>query len=622
MSISDYRLDNVVESFEPSSLKEYGTLPVSLKTFYTRRLEALCMCVGFGDDTASVLDTFNRLLSQWGNIPLNHESGWVSDISDDNTPIEFSVFISEGRVQVRVLLETQGEEPTLISYRAAALAFTEHIEREFGADLTRFRKIQDIFLPEEMQGKFALWHSVVFDRGRPPQFKAYFNPQALGEGRAQSLTEAALHRLGMDYAWSSICHTAQRGPYLDELKYFALDLKNDEKARVKVYIRHHNASADDIESACRVAENYTPGEVSNFVRVMSGNRDCLAERAMFTCSAFIESRLKPTAITVYVPVCAYAQNDAVVYQRVYDYLKSHKIDPHAYESLISGYANRPLEAGVGMQSWIAFRRQGVAQLTIYLATETKKVYPSGSIPAGTPNPYVFSSVESVIQCAATYDLSEHPYIRRLFRENSNSGGIWQLVRNTYEGTSKYFVRWLAMVTARVEDDRIRTLLARQLNEELGNGDINQAHSHLMMSFLEAIDLLRPPEFDESRLDSGRQLGVQLTKHYMSEDGLEGLGALMAGENCTNQIIGAVASFLKTQPYQLDSKKTHWLTQHNEIESDHAEKSILLARLVPDTPGNIESVYRGAMGVHTALWRSLDKLYIDNFGADITFLNEN
>lgn len=616
MNSSDYRLANGIMNFESSSPAEYGTLPISLKTFYTHRLEALCMSAGFGDDTATVLEIFNRLISDWGDAPLDREPGWVSDISDDNTPIEFSAVISEGRVQVRVLLEAQGEEPTLISYRAAALAFTERIEREFGADLTRFRKIQDIFLPEDMQGRFALWHSVVFDRGQSPQFKAYFNPQIKGCGRAQSLTEAALHRLGMDYAWSSICSTAQRGPYLDEIKYFALDLTDDEKARVKVYVRHHNASVKDIESACTVAENYTPGEVSNFVRAMNGNRDCLAERAMFTCSAFIESRLKPTAITVYVPVCAYADNDAVVHQRVCDYLKDRKIDPDAYNSLISGYANRPLNAGVGMQSWMAFRQQHAAQLTVYLATETRKVYPNGSIPAATPNPYVFSSVESVIRCAATYDLSEHPYIRRLFREGSNSGGIWQLVRNTYEGTSKYFVRWLAMVTARVEDDRIRTLLARQLNEELGNGDINQAHSHLMMSFLEALNTLRPPEFDESRLDSGRHLGVQLAKHYMSEDGLEGLGALMAGENCANQIIGAVASLLKTQPYELDSKKIYWLTQHNEIEGDHAEESIILARLVPDTPGNIESVYRGVMGVHTALWRSLDELYIDNFRAEI------
>ncbi|HEY9851930.1 MAG TPA: tryptophan dimethylallyltransferase family protein [Leptolyngbyaceae cyanobacterium] len=616
MNSFDYRLNKAADSFALSYSKDDGTRPVSITTFYMHRLEALCISAGFGDATANVLNTFESLVSDWDEAAINGETGWVSDISDDNTPIEFSVVISEGRVQVRVLLEAPGEEPTLISYRAAALAFTERIECEFGADLTRFRKIQDIFLPEKMQGKFALWHSVVFDREQPPQFKAYFNPQALGETRAQSLTEKALHRLGIDYAWSSICQTAQRGPYLDELKYFALDLTNDEKARVKVYIRHHNASADEIESACRVAENYTPGEVSNFVRTMSANQDCLTERAMFTCSAFIESKLKPTAITVYVPVCAYAQNDAVVYQRVYEYLKHHKIAPDTYDSLISGYANRPLDAGVGMQSWIAFRRQNVAQLTIYLASETRKVYPNGSIPAPTPNPYVFNSVESVIRCAAAYDLSEHPYICRLLREENNSAGIWQLVRNTYEGTSKYFVRWLAMVTARVEDDRIRTLLARQLNEELGNGDIDQAHSFLMISFLEALDTLRPPDFDESRLDSGRLLGVKLAKHYMSEDGLEGLGALMEGEICASQMISAVGQLLKTQPYQLDRNKMRWLTQHNEVEGDHAEESIILARLVPDTPSNIESIYRGVMGVHTALWRSLDELYIDNFRAEI------
>ncbi|MBC7172086.1 MAG: iron-containing redox enzyme family protein [Polyangiaceae bacterium] len=268
-----------------------------------------------------------------------------------------------------------------------------------------------------------------------------------------------------------------------------------------------------------------------------------------------------------------------------------------------------------MQSWVAYRRHGAGdpRLTIYLATEAGKTYPRGAIPAATGDRFAFASAEAVVRCMAEYDLAEHPFVRRLMREKDSAGATWQLVRSTYEGTSKHFVPWLAMVTARVPDNRMRCLLARQLDQELGEGDLSRAHSHLMVSFLEAIEPLRPLGFDDSRLEIGARLGRRLEAHYMSEDGLEGAAALMAGEICAHQLIHAVGELLKKQPHRLDPAKIDWLTQHDELEGGHAEESLVLARFVPETPDAIASIRRGAMGTHDALWASLDELYIDCFG---------
>jgi hypothetical protein len=60
------------------------------------------------------------------------------------------------------------------------------------------------------------------------------------------------------------------------------------------------------------------------------------------------------------------------------------LDPWLYNSIIHGFANRPLDTGVGMQSWIALRRfQGHARFTVYLGTEANRVHAPGVVPAPT-----------------------------------------------------------------------------------------------------------------------------------------------------------------------------------------------------------------------------------------------
>lgn len=358
-----------------------------LVDFATSRFKDLCVGAGYGSDTDVVVGTLRKLLDSCGDMSVrNGSSEWVSEISDDNTPIEFSVAMADGEAEVRALFEPQGEAPTVAAYRAAGLAFNARLERVFGADLGRFRDVQDLFLPEHMAGPFAVWSSAVFRRGREPAFKAYFNPNAQGADNAHELVYEALHRLGLGRAWPSLSHhILARGAQLDELKYFALDLSRDAHARVKVYVRHHAATPEDLEFASVPADSHVPGEALDFVRAMRGGHARLNARAAFTCSSFTgDAEDRPVATTVYVPVCAYARDDARVRQRVRDYLVAQGGDPTLYDSVLASYANRPLDAGVGMQSWVAMRRQDEqVRMTVYLATEANRVFEPGEIPAPT-----------------------------------------------------------------------------------------------------------------------------------------------------------------------------------------------------------------------------------------------
>jgi hypothetical protein len=383
----------------------------------TERLVRLCESSGLEPEaTATAESVFRSLIVPWSRVArsLSGESEeWLSEISDDNTPIEFSVTLSPEGAEVRVLFEPQGPEPTLASHREAALAMHERLERDYHADLSRFRRVLDLFLPPNMQGPFALWSAVVFSNRHPPAFKAYFNPQARGPGRAAELVSEALRRLDMPKAVRTLARSvARRDPHRDELKYFALDLSHDPRARVKVYVRHHDATPEDLELVATAAPGSNPGEALQFAKAMGGGAERFRARATFSCAAFVEGDAeRPAAVTHYVPVCAYSENDAVVEERVGAYLSEHGLAADPYRSMLRAFANRPLDAGVGMQSWVAFRRyQNVPRLTIYLGSEARKVHAPGSVPARTSSHMRFRSLPELLERLSRYDLAHHPEV--------------------------------------------------------------------------------------------------------------------------------------------------------------------------------------------------------------------
>jgi DMATS type aromatic prenyltransferase len=582
---------------------------IPLSDYIAQKVGRLCDAAQMHTERGEIIATLRSLFQPWGHKPLAHLSSWASEISDDNTPVEFSVAIAGDKVELRVLFEPQGDAPTLSAQRTAGLALHDRLVQEFGVDDGMFRRVQDLFLGGTIEGAFSVWSSVVFARGKRPLFKTYLNPQAHGRALAPALVEEALGRLGIHGAWASLSKAAaRRGPYLDEIKYFALDLLPDQ-ARVKVYVHHHGASSAELEAACEASTNYVPGRASGFARAMLGGEDAtMSPRAPFTCHAFRREHSPRPVTTVYVPACAYARHDEAVRERVSTYLESRTLDTTAYNTLVKGFADRPLESGVGMQSWVALRDDAAeARVTLYLATEARLVHAPGSVPAPTAAPLRFASAEEVVRSTAGMALDQHPLMRRIARDMDGEA-LWLLIHNLYEGTSKQFSRWLAHVTALAPDEAIRSLLARQLSQELGEGDLARSHGVLIRRFLQGLEGLKPRGFSEADLEPGRRLARRLAQHYLSADPHECLATLMAGEVAAHQVIQFVNGMLKRIPRPMEASTLEWLRLHDEVEGDHAEESFLLARQLPAEAPVITAVSRGAVGLHQALWTLFDELY--------------
>jgi pyrroloquinoline quinone (PQQ) biosynthesis protein C len=215
--------------------------------------------------------------------------------------------------------------------------------------------------------------------------------------------------------------------------------------------------------------------------------------------------------------------------------------------------------------------------------------------------------EEIVARTEREPLHEHPFFRRLARSPLELANMWRLFANIRSGLSQHFPRRLAQVVARVTDERIRSLLAKQLSEELGDGDYGRAHLILFDRLLGGLDRHRPAAIDALDLEPGRVLEQRLEVPYADAEGLVGVGAAMVIEIFGKQVDCFVADQFRRTGEVPDEVLT-WLHLHENLELEHADESLALARLVPATAAAHAAVWRGARAVAEAGWEFFDGMY--------------
>jgi len=574
------------------------------------RLRALAETVGMTPRLAELEALFRRVLGKWGDLPVGAAPPWPSDVGDDHTPYEWSVaFGGDDGAELRLLVEPLGSPPSLVANRDRTIALLEQLESEGKITLGRFRAIQDLFLPDDARGVFSLWLAISASPRGPFDYKLYLNPECRGPALAPTLVEEALVRLGFDRAWGHVARSiARRGPVLDELKYFSLDLAASEGARVKVYSRHHRPTIEEMEEAARGAVGHRDGDIARFLEQLgapSGTR--LSGRPLATCLAFVAGAAepdRPAAVTHYFPVNGYARNDAEVADRIGRVMQEAGLDDGLYRRALEAFAMRPLTDQIGLQSYVSLqRRRGRPRVTVYFAPE---LYRAGAVAQAAPRATP-STPAQIVSRFEEESLADHPFFRRLRREPPNLGALWKLMNNAEVALIRDFSRNLAQVVARVDDNRVRSILVHQLNDELGHGKFDErAHSQIFKKLLVGLAPFEPAGVDrEAVLAPGRKLAAALRDIYYTPDGWEGVGATMLIEIFGKQVDVALGDQFRRQK-QVDPKSLEWLNMHEELEQDHAAESMDLAHLAP--VAQLPSVWRGAERVWLAAVTFFNEMY--------------
>jgi len=371
--LGDQLLEHVQRKLEAENepLGWEQTSSLTFHEFGSSRLRALCEAVGYEREEVETVQRFFTVMSgRWGSQRFGSGPRWLSDITDDHTPYEFSMALEGSKPEVRFLIEAQNEPTTLKSSWEDGLALNERLHQEFGVPLERFNRVKDLFEPRNAEARFSLWHAFGLKAGGVPGVKAYLNPMARGDAHAHELVQEALARLGFANAWRFISEVAMRRGRKDQLIYFSLDLSAHRAARIKIYIAHQDATADDVEAIMSQTKEYVPGEACAYYRKMLGcDGGFPVPRSTQTCLAFTsDDDVSPYHVTLYVPVRCYAKHDQEGLERIRSVL-----EPSRYavlERAVTALARRPLDAGVGLIQWASMRREaGKMRMTFYLASE-------------------------------------------------------------------------------------------------------------------------------------------------------------------------------------------------------------------------------------------------------------
>ncbi|WP_309729174.1 iron-containing redox enzyme family protein [Chamaesiphon sp. OTE_75_metabat_556] len=588
---------------------------ISTKTYVEvgiEKLTALCESLGMNAKLAEVVEIFRAMTISWSDRQIGESTQWPSDVSDDGSPFEFSIALDPDKVELRVLVEAQGQDPNLQSNWQAGLELNQYLATHYNVSLDRFAQIADLFVPTNTDAKFSMWHSACFYPDKPSAFKLYLNPQSQHKSRSAAIVEESFVRLGFTHAWPTLAETAaQRGPDKDEFVYFSLDLAAHQHARVKVYLRHHDATPAELESALSAARNYVPGDAIEFCQAMAPGQTSFSAKPAISAFSWVESdNATPSSSTLHIPISNYATDDRAVCDRLDLYLIEHGLPVSTYQAAIRSLSTRPLETGIGMHSYTALRReQQQRRVTLYLNPEINGVrHPSTTL---TQLAKSIPSLEDMLWYYENHPLDHHPVLQRLQREPVNPQHLWLLFMNLRLVVTN-FSRSLASIIARNDDERIRCLLAKQLNEELGNGNINRIHRKLFEQLMTGIEPWRMVSFTEDMLKIGKEYDECLQDLYLDPNPFVGLGAAMLLEVYGKQFDLCMGrEFRKTN---IARSAIVWLTLHEELEVGHADESLVIARFATESKDGVTAAKQGFEKTRLASWRFLDGLYQLCYGA--------
>ena len=182
------------------------------------------LCAVTGADPVTAAQVLRDLWGSEAPGARSERAPWSSGVSDDHTPVEFSLAFHRGeRPTLRILAEALAASPAPRARLAAGHAFIRAQAARHGLSLAAFDRVRDLFLPDDPRDGFGLWQSLVFPPRRRPEFKVYLDPEISGVDRSPELVGAALGRLGLGASYSGLIDRAARPGELSRLVREALE---------------------------------------------------------------------------------------------------------------------------------------------------------------------------------------------------------------------------------------------------------------------------------------------------------------------------------------------------------------------------------------------------------------
>lgn len=328
---------------------------ITLGYFGRQKLHAICHGLEWSpSQTEAAIRLFDLMTASWSEWTLGDIPLWRTNLSDDNTPFEFSLEFRSKEVKLRILTESQNKPITADSNWKAGLELNERIQSQPGVDLAQFEAIADLFAPQGKPTRFALWHSAILDASGKAAFKVYLNPQIHGSAYAPDLMQKALTRLHLDHAWHYIAPRLHAMGERAQLAFFSLDLIPGDHARVKIYLSNANMTLHELDAQLKGSRNYVEGADINWIKTLTGIHESLDARHIVNYFAFTAGDKGAPVSNIQIPIRWYVENDAAAMERIMQLLPAHQ--GKKFSVIVQKIAGRSLEIDRGVLAHVGVRQ--------------------------------------------------------------------------------------------------------------------------------------------------------------------------------------------------------------------------------------------------------------------------
>jgi DMATS type aromatic prenyltransferase len=335
-----------------------------------QQLRALCAALGWHSEAARMLAVQRLMFEGWGDLSIQDQPAFPSQIGDDHSPYEYSLAFQRTSVDVRLLCEAQDSQASVQSSLTRAEHINQRLAECYPVDFSRYESVADLFLRPQAEPSFLLWHGVSLALGQAPEFKVYFNPQVAGRAAAKALVAEALGRLHISPAVARFVEAFSDRCAGADCTYFSLDLLRGARARVKIYFAHPHARASELDRAFATVPSHRSGDVTHFCKSVMGTEGPFLQKPLTSCLSFVEGSIAPTGLTLHAPVAHYLSDDAVAFANISSYMSEQGLPVERYRAAIEAFASRPLVSGAGIHSYASIRRERSGmRVTTYLSPE-------------------------------------------------------------------------------------------------------------------------------------------------------------------------------------------------------------------------------------------------------------
>ncbi len=144
----------------------------------------------------------NTLTESWAQRSLLEPPRW-SGLTEDCSPLEYSMVVSKDGPDLRVLVEAQADPACPRTYWQAGVRLTETLQREWGCRPEILEKILAHFIPSRPDHEVfgCMWHGAWVRRDGRPLFRLYLGAQA-SQTLPLAVCGAALNDVGAGPAWT------------------------------------------------------------------------------------------------------------------------------------------------------------------------------------------------------------------------------------------------------------------------------------------------------------------------------------------------------------------------------------------------------------------------------------